>query len=330
MANKERQLSSILPIRNQRIYDFYLKSEASYWVVKEIDFSKDLNQWNSLKDEERYFLSNILSFFAQSDQIVNMNLDERFSNDVKNLPEDMNPYVQMFYDHQKMMENIHSITYETMLNIYIKDSKQLQHLQNGIQNIPCIKRKAQWAFRWIDDETSSFPTRLIAFAALEGIFFSGSFAAIFWMKDRNMLEGLTKANEFISRDEGLHRDFACELYNQLKQRDDYNFNCSNETIIKIITEAVEIEQEFITESFQCNLIGMNSKYMKEYIEFIADNLLLNINLPKYYNTKNPLVFMENIGMYSKENFFEQRSTQYNKACTFDDSDNKGITLLDDF
>lgn len=330
MSNSTRQLLNIFPIRNQKIYNFYLKSEASYWVVKEIDFSKDVDQWNNLKDEERYFLSNILSFFAQSDQIVNINLDERFSNDVKNLPEDMNPYVQMFYDHQKMMENIHSITYETMLNVYIKDNKQLKYLQNGIKNIPCIQKKANWAFKWIDDDTASFPTRLIAFAALEGIFFSGSFAAIFWMKDRNLLEGLTKSNEFISRDEGLHRDFACELYNQLKEREDYEFNCSYTNILQIINEAVEIEQEFITESFQCNLIGMNPKYMKEYIEFIADNLLLNIGEKKYYNTKNPLTYMENIGLRHKENFFEQRVSGYSKANSHNDDLHQGIILTDDF
>lgn len=330
MTSTDRQILSIFPIRNQRIYDFYLKSEASYWVVKEIDFSKDLEQWNSLKEEERYFLSNILSFFSQSDQIVNSNLEERFSKDVKNLPEDMNPYVQMFYDHQKMMENIHSITYETLLNVYIQDKKQLAFLQNGIQNIPCIKRKAEWAFKWIDDVEASFPTRLIAFAALEGIFFSGSFAAVFWMKDRNLLDGLTKSNEFISRDEGLHRDFACELYNQLKERDDYEFNCSTKTVIEIITEAVKIEQEFITESFQCKLIGMNSKFMKEYIEFIADNLLQNIGEKKYYNTKNPLDFMENISLQHKSNFFEARESSYSKSGTFDDDLHQGITLDEDF
>lgn len=326
----DRKLLSIFPIRNDNLYNFYLKSEASYWVTKEIDFSKDYEQWIKLKEEERYFLSNILSFFAQSDQIVNINLDERFSDDIKQLPDDMNPYAQLFYDHQKMMENIHSITYETMLNIYIKDKDQLKYLRNGINNIECIQRKAKWAFKWINDDVSSFPTRLLAFASLEGIFFSGSFAAIFWMKDRNLLEGLTKSNEFISRDEGLHRDFACELFNQLRERDDYHFDCSSKTILSIIKEAVEIEQEFITESFQCNLIGLNSKYMKNYIEFIADNLLQNINEPKYYNTKNPLLFMENIGLRHKDNFFEQRANAYIKAGTYDGNSHSGISLLDDF
>jgi ribonucleoside-diphosphate reductase subunit M2 len=259
-----------------------------------------------------------------------MNLDERFSNDVKQLPDDMNPYVQMFYDHQKMMENIHSITYETMLNIYITDKQQLSFLKNGIKNIPCIQNKAKWAFKWIDDKNSSFATRLVAFAALEGIFFSGSFAAIFWMKDRNLLEGLTKSNEFISRDEGLHRDFACELYNQLKNRDDYNFNCSSKIVIEIIKEAVIIEQEFITSSFQCKLIGINSVYMKDYIEFIADNLLQHLGEDKHYNTANPLTYMENIGLRHKANFFENRPNQYSKANTFNDDLHNGITLTDDF
>jgi len=329
MESNNQSLQNIFPIRNQKIYDFYLKSESSYWIVKEIDFSKDLEQWNSLKDEERYFISNILSFFAQSDQIVNINLEERFSTDVKSLPSDMNPYVQMFYDHQKMMENIHSITYETMLNVYIKDKQQLSYLKNGIKNISCIQKKAQWAFKWIEDMDASFATRLIAFASLEGIFFSGSFAAIFWLKDRNLMEGLTKSNEFISRDEGLHRDFACELYNQLKERDDYKFECNYKTVIQIITEAVKIEQEFITESFKCNLIGINSTYMKQYIEFIADNLLQNIGEKKYYNTKNPLVYMENIGLQHKSNFFESRENSYSKANTYNDV-NVGISLDEDF
>lgn len=309
----EHKIHNIFPIKNKILYNFYKKARSCYWVPEEVDRSKDYDQWLTLNNNEQYFLSNILAFFAQSDQIVNTNLEERFIKDVDNLPNDLIIYTKLFYNFQVMMEDIHTETYELLLDTYIHDNEQKHFLQNAIQNIPCIKKKADWAFKWIDDKESSFATRLLAFAALEGIFFSGSFCAIFWIKDKNVLEALTKYNEFISRDEGLHRDFACELFNQLRERIDYNFNCNSSTIINVITEAVNIEKEFITESFNCDLIGMNPKLMKQYIEFIADNLLQMINEPKYYNSSNPFSFIENIGLENKVNFFESRSTNYSKA-----------------
>ena len=320
------EIYNIYPIQNKRIFDFYLKARSCFWIEKEIDFSKDYEQWNLLSSDEQFFLSNILAFFAQSDQIVNTNLEERFIKDVNSLPKDMIIYTKLFYNFQVMMEDIHTQTYETMLDTYIKDKKQKQYFQNAITNIPCIKKKADWAFKWINDTKSSFATRLLAFAALEGIFFSGSFCAIFWMKDKNLLEGLTKSNEFIARDEGLHRDFACELFNQLRTRKDYDFDCNSSIIINVITEAVQIEKEFITKSFNCNLIGMNPVLMKQYIEYIADNLLQMIDEPKYYNSTNPFTFIENIGLENKANFFESRSTNYSKSGSYEQNEKIKLDL----
>jgi ribonucleotide reductase beta subunit family protein with ferritin-like domain len=311
LSNK---FENIFPIKNESIFDMYNKARSCFWIEKELDFSKDKFDWDTkLNNDEKYFLSNILAFFAQSDQIVNLNLEERFMDDVETLPKDMKVYTKLFYNFQKMMEDIHSITYETLLEIYISDSNLKNKLKNGIANIPTINKKANWANKWINDKESSFGTRLIAFAILEGIFFSGAFCAIFWIKEKNILNGLCKSNEFISRDEGMHRDFAILLYNQLKKRNDYDLNCNNEMIISIIKEAVEIEKEFIASSFNCRLIGMNSEEMKKYIEYVADNLLSNLDIPKLFNTKNPFLFMENIGLQNKTNFFENRVTEYAKA-----------------
>ena len=251
-------------------------------------------------------------------------------NDVETLPLDMKVYTKLFYNFQKMMEDIHSITYETLLETYITDSDKKHKFKNAIENIPAITKKAIWASKWIDDKNSSFGTRLIAFAVLEGIFFSGSFCAIFWIKEKNILSGLTKSNEFISRDEGIHRDFAILLYNQLKNREDYELNCNNELIIDIIKEAVTIEQEFITSSFNCRLIGMNAEEMCKYIEFVADNLLMNLEINKIYNTENPFLFMENIGLQNKTNFFEQRVTEYSKANATASIEETSLSLDDDF
>jgi ribonucleotide reductase beta subunit family protein with ferritin-like domain len=229
-----------------------------------------------------------------------------------------------------MMEDIHSITYETLLETYITDNKLKNKFKNAINHISAIQKKASWASKWIDDETSSFGTRLIAFAVLEGIFFSGSFCAIFWIKEKNILSGLTKSNEFISRDEGMHRDFAILLYNKLKNRNDYTINCNENVILSIIKEAVEIEKEFISSSFNCRLIGMNSEEMCKYIEFVADNLLMNLDIPKYYNTTNPFLFMENIGLQNKTNFFEHRVTEYSKANANSSIEDISLSLDDDF
>jgi ribonucleoside-diphosphate reductase subunit M2 len=327
-----KQIIPIFPIKNERIYKFYEDSQSAFWILKEIDFSKDKHNWDTkLNENEKYFLSNILSFFAMSDQIVNLNLDIRFSEDIKTLPKDMIKYTELFYNFQKMMEDTHSQTYEFMLLTYIHDEETRQYYQNGIQNIPSIKKKADWAFKWIDDKYSSFATRLIAFAVLEGIFFSSSFCSIYWIKEKNILQGLTKSNEFISRDEGLHRDFACELYNQLKNRDDYELDTNDNIIKQIITEAVEIEKEFITQSIPCNLIGMNEVSMSSYIEFVADNLLNTLEMEKIYNTENPFDFMENLSLNQKVNFFESRPTQYSVANSQRDlNDMKPLSIDEDF
>ena len=325
------KIENIFPIKNQEIYNFYELARSCFWIEKELDFSKDKYDWdNKLKLDEQFFLSNILAFFAQSDQIVNINLEERFMEDVNLLPKDIKTYTKLFYNFQKMMEDIHSITYETLLELYISNSNEKKKFKNAIVNIPTIKKKSDWAYKWINDTKSSFGTRLIAFAVLEGIFFSGSFCAIYWIKEKNILNGLCKSNEFISRDEGMHRDFAILLYNTLKVRNDYKIECDNEQIQIIVQEAVEIEKEFITSSFNCNLIGMNATEMKKYIEFVADNLLENLDAPKVYNTTNPFAFMENIGLRNKTNFFENRVTEYSKANSSSEIENAQITLDEDF
>jgi ribonucleoside-diphosphate reductase subunit M2 len=331
MSALNSKIQSIFPVQNYEIFDMYNKARSCFWIEKELDLSKDKYDWdNKLNDDERYFLSNILAFFAQSDQIVNINLEERFMIDVETLPQDMKLYTKLFYNFQKMMEDIHSITYESLLDTYITDTNKKIKFKNAIEYIPAINKKAEWASKWIDDKTSSFGTRLIAFAVLEGIFFSGSFCAIFWIKEKNILSGLTKSNEFISRDEGIHRDFAILLYNQLKNRSDYELNCDNEKIIAIVKEAVSIEQEFITSSFNCRLIGMNAEEMCKYIEFVADNLLMNLDIQKLYNTENPFLFMENIGLQNKTNFFEQRVTEYSKANATATIEETSLSLDDDF
>ncbi len=335
MSNSFDKLNSkiqqVFPIKNEKIYEMYEKARSCFWIEKELDLSKDKFDWdNQLNDDERFFLSNILAFFSQSDQIVNINLEERFINDVETLPDDMKIYTKLFYNFQKMMEDIHSITYETLLETYITDISTKRKFKDAINNIPAIAKKANWASKWIDDSNASFGTRLIAFAVLEGIFFSGSFCAIYWIKEKNILSGLTKSNDFISRDEGQHRDFAILLFNELKQRNEYNLNCSDDMIISIVKEAVEIEKEFISSSFNCRLIGMNSDEMCKYIEFVADNLLMNLNINKIYNTLNPFLFMENIGLQNKTNFFEQRVTEYSKANANASIEETSLSIDDDF
>lgn len=325
------KIENIFPIQNQQIYNFYELARSCFWIEKELDFSKDKHDWDTkLKSDEQFFISNILAFFAQSDQIVNINLEERFMEDVNELPKDIKVYTKLFYNFQKMMEDIHSITYETLLELYISDSNEKKKFKNAIINIPTIKKKSDWASKWINDTKSSFGTRLIAFAVLEGIFFSGSFCAIYWIKEKNILNGLCKSNEFISRDEGMHRDFAILLFNTLKTRNDYNIQCNEDEIKSIVREAVEIEKEFITSSFNCNLIGMNANEMKKYIEFVADNLLENLEVGKLYNTKNPFAFMENIGLRNKTNFFENRVTEYSKANSSLSIEETQISLDEDF
>ncbi|TKA67095.1 Ribonucleoside-diphosphate reductase small chain [Cryomyces minteri] len=292
----------LFPIKYHEIWQMYKKAEASFWTAEEIDLSKDLHDWNNrLNDDERFFISHVLAFFAASDGIVNENLVERFSGEVQ-IPE-----ARCFYGFQIMMENIHSETYSLLIDTYISEPKQRTYLFNAIDNIPCIRRKADWALRWISDKNSTFACRLIAFAAVEGIFFSGSFASIFWLKKRGLMAGLTFSNELISRDEGMHTDFACLLYSHLKNKP------SDQLVLHIITEAVAIEQEFLSDALPCALLGMNATLMCQYIEFVADRLLLALGTKKHYNATNPFDFMENISLAGKTNFFEKRVGDYQKA-----------------
>ncbi|KAF3308751.1 Ribonucleotide-diphosphate reductase (RNR), small subunit [Orbilia oligospora] len=300
VENKKRFV--LFPINYHEVWQMYKKAEASFWTAEEIDLSKDLHDWhNRLNDDERYFISHVLAFFAASDGIVNENLVQRFSNEVQ-IPE-----ARCFYGFQIMMENIHSETYSLLIDTYIKDSSQRTYLFDAIDTIPCIKKKADWAIRWIEDEQSTFAQRLVAFAAVEGIFFSGSFAAIFWLKKRGLMPGLTFSNELISRDEGLHTDFACLLFSHLNNRP------SKADVEAVITEAVTIEQEFLTEALPCPLLGINAKLMKQYIEFVADRLLIALGNPKVYHSTNPFDFMETISLAGKTNFFEKRVSDYQKA-----------------
>lgn len=268
--------------------------------MEEVDLSKDLTDWDRLTDNERYFISHVLAFFAASDGIVNENLVERFSQEVQVTE------ARCFYGFQIAMENVHSEMYSILIDTYIKDRDQREYLFNAIETMPAVKKKADWALSWISSESANFGERVIAFAAVEGIFFSGSFASIFWLKKRGLMPGLTFSNELISRDEGLHCDFAVLMFKYLVQKP------SKERIIEIIRDAVKIEQEFLTEALPCNLIGMNCELMSEYIEFVADRLLVELDVGKIYNTKNPFPFMEMISLDGKTNFFERKVGEYQK------------------
>ncbi|KDN53612.1 putative small subunit of ribonucleotide reductase [Tilletiaria anomala UBC 951] len=292
----------LFPIRFHEIWQMYKKAEASFWTAEEIDLSKDMHDWdNKLNDNERHFVSHVLAFFAASDGIVNENLVERFSSEVQAAE------ARCFYGFQIMMENIHSETYSLLIDTYIRDPTEREFLFDAIETIPVVKQKADWALRWISDRSASFSERLVAFAAVEGIFFSGSFASIFWLKKRGLMPGLTFSNELISRDEGLHTDFACLLFSHLKKR------AHPDTVLKIITEAVSIEQSFLSDALPVALIGMNAKLMCQYIEFVADRLLVALGNPKHYNSINPFDFMENISLQGKTNFFEKKVAEYAKA-----------------
>ena len=291
----------LFPIEHNDIWDIYKKAEASFWTAEEIDLHQDISDWeNKLSDNERYFVKHILAFFAASDGIVNENLAENFVNEVQYTE------AKFFYGFQIMMENIHSETYSLLIDTYVKDSSEKAKLFNAIETFDAIKKKADWALKWID--SPSFAERLIAFAAVEGIFFSGAFCSIFWMKKRGLLPGLTFSNELISRDEGMHCDFAVHLHNEHLVN-----KVPKERIIQIITEALDIEREFITESLPVDLIGMNSRLMEQYLEFVTDRLLTELNCPKSYNSENPFDFMDMISLEGKTNFFEKRVSDYRKA-----------------
>ncbi|VDN04369.1 unnamed protein product [Thelazia callipaeda] len=308
----------IFPIKFHDIWDFYKKAVASFWTVDEIDLSKDYRHWINLNDGERHFISRVLAFFAASDGIVNENLVNRFSQEVQ-VPE-----ARFFYGFQIMVENIHSEMYSKMIETYIRDEAEKSSLFNAIFEFEFIKKKADWALRWIADKRSPFAERLIAFAAVEGIFFSGSFAAIFWLKKRGLMPGLSHSNELISRDEGLHRDFACLLYGYIKNKP------SERRINDIIREAVDIEKEYLTEALPVNLIGMNCKLMCQYIEYVADHLLTELHCSKIYYSDNPFDFMERISVEGKTNFFEKRVSEYQKAGVLGTDDGKKFKLDSDF
>lgn len=290
----------LFPIKYNEVWEMYKKSMASFWTAEEIDLYQDLDDWNSLNDDERYYIKHILAFFSASDGIVNENLALRFYNDVQ-IPE-----ARCFYGFQIAMENIHAETYGLLIDTYIKDEAEKNYLFNAIETIPCIKKKADWALKWIYGN-DDFAMRLLAFAAIEGIFFSGSFCSIFWLKKRGLMPGLTFSNELISRDEGLHTDFACLLYKHLQNKP------SQEKVMELITEAVALEQEFISEALPVSLIGMNAELMKQYVEFVSDRLLKEIGLPAHYGSENPFDWMELISLQGKTNFFEKRVSEYQKS-----------------
>jgi ribonucleoside-diphosphate reductase subunit M2 len=291
----------MFPIKDQDIWKMYLKQEDLFWRAQEVDLSKDKTHWESLNHDEQFFIKMILAFFAASDGIVLENLGMRFMSEVQ-LSE-----ARAFYGLQIAMENIHSIMYSTLIDTYIKDANEKNKLFNALNEYPCIKKKGDWAIKWINDKRSSFATRLIAFACVEGIFFSGAFCAIFWLKKRGLMPGLTFSNELISRDEALHTEFAVLLYSKLDKQ------LKKQKIHEIITEAVEIETEFINDALSCRLIGMNSMLMQQYIEFVADRLSVQLGADKIYNSKNPFDWMENISIENKTNFFEKRVSDYSLA-----------------
>ncbi|XP_070556822.1 ribonucleoside-diphosphate reductase subunit M2 B-like [Ptychodera flava] len=308
----------IFPIEYHDIWQMYKKAEASFWTAEEVDLSKDLIHWEGLKDDERHFISHVLAFFAASDGIVNENLVERFSQEVQVTE------ARCFYGFQIAIENIHSEMYSLLIDTYIRDPKEREYLFNAIETLPCVKKKADWALSWINSDNACYGERIVAFAAVEGIFFSGSFASIFWLKKRGLMPGLTFSNELISRDEGLHCDFACLMYSHLINKP------SEERVYEIIRDAVKIEQEFLTDALPVSLIGMNATLMQQYIEFVADRLLLELGCSKIYNKENPFDFMENISLEGKTNFFEKRVGEYQKMGVMSSPEDHKFTLDADF
>lgn len=307
----------LFPIKHNDIWKFYKKAEASFWTAEEIDLSQDTVDWeNKLNDDERHFIKHVLAFFAASDGIVNENLAINFLNEVQY------PEARCFYGFQVMMENIHSETYSLLIDTYIKDTAEKNHLFKAIDTLPCVKKKAEWAVRWINK--GSFAERLVAFAAVEGIFFSGSFCSIFWLKKRGLMPGLSFSNELISRDEGLHCDFACLLYSQLVNK------LPEDSVKEIISNAVEYEKEFVSDALPVKLIGMNAELMCQYIEFCADRLLISLGVSKIYNAKNPFDFMEMISLQGKTNFFEKRVSEYQKSGVMSSSAEQQFSLDEDF
>jgi len=314
--NKDRFV--LFPIKYNDIWEMYKKAESSFWTAEEIDLTQDLNDWNNkLNDNEKHFIKHVLAFFAASDGIVNENLAVNFLKEVQ-IPE-----ARCFYGFQVMIENIHSETYSLLIDTYIKNNEEKNKLFHAIDTVPCVGKKAEWALRWI--KNGSFVERLIAFAAVEGIFFSGSFCSIFWLKKRGLMPGLSFSNELISRDEGLHTEFACLLYTKYIEN-----KLPEEKVKQIITDAVNIEKEFVRDAIPVKLIGMNADLMCQYIEFVADRLLVALGYSKVYNATNPFDFMEMISLQGKTNFFEKRVSEYKKAAVGNKLEEKTFKLDEDF
>jgi len=318
LLNPENNRLTIYPIRYPKIWEQYKIQSAAIWFSEEIDMSGDANDFLLLTDNEQYFIKMVLSFFSASDVIVNINLGERFAKEVQ-LREAI-----VCYNFQMMMENIHSEVYSLMIDNIIKDSIEKGKLFNAITEFPCISKKANWAQMWTEDTTSSFAQRLIAFAIVEGVFFSGSFCAIFWLKKKGIMNGLCDSNELIARDEGLHVGFALLLYSMIVER------VPEEIVKRMFEDAVEIEREFICDSLPCSLLGMNKELMYQYIKFVADRLLESLNYTKIYNVTNPFDFMESISMEGKTNFFEHRPSQYQKASILNETVNNTFEILEVF
>ncbi len=309
----------LFPIEHNDIWQMYKQAEASFWTAEEIDLSPDLSDWEKLNDGERHFIKHILAFFAASDGIVNENLGVNFLTEVQY------PEAKCFYGFQIMMENIHSETYSLLIDTYVKDPKEKDYLFNALDTVPCVQKKGEWALRWINSE--NFVERLVAFAAVEGIFFSGSFCSIFWLKKRGLMPGLSFSNELISRDEGLHCEFACLLYTKYIKN-----KLSQARVHEIILDAVKIEKEFITDALPVALIGMNARLMQQYIEYVADFWLERLGYDKYYGAANPFDFMTTISLQGKTNFFEKRVAEYQKAGVMSGGEKEGgkFSLNEDF
>lgn len=301
MLLKQNDRLAIFPIQHDDMWDMYKKSVSAFWTPEELDLSKDIDDFNKLTENERTFIKHILAFFSSSDTIVNINLGERFLNDVQVLE------AKFFYAFQMAIENIHSETYSLLIDTYFKDPVEKSQAFNAVNHMPCIKKKADWCFKWIEDENAPFSQRLLAFALVEGVFFSGAFCSIFWLKERGLMQGLSFSNELISRDEGMHVEFAVLLYSKLENK------LSQAIVHRIFKEAVEVEKVFINDSIPCSMLGMNADLMCLYIEFVADRLLTQLNYEKIWNSANPFPFMERISIESKSNFFESRVSQYSKA-----------------
>lgn len=312
----EQQRYTLFPIKHHDLWEMYKNQQKVFWTAEEIDFSKDPKDWDNLSEDYKWFIKHILAFFAGTDAIVSLNIMDNFVNEVK-VQE-----AQICYTYQAQIENIHSETYSLMIETYIKDPKEKDDLFNARENFPCVGKKMSWAEKWGTSKTP-FAHRLVAFAIVEGLFFSGAFCAIYWLKEQNLLPGLTLSNMFIARDEGMHCEFACLLYSKMINR------LSDQEMRSMMVEAVDIEKEFIIESLPCRLIGMNSDLMSTYIEYVADRLMVMLGYDKIFNAHNPFKFMDAISVDCKENFFETRGSQYSKASVLNEGKDP-VSFTDDF